>query len=672
MKKFNPIFIMSMIAFIGLSLTSCSENDELNTDQYGNGISLNSFGPSPILRGGTLHFLGSNLDQISEIDLPGADPITQIEVLKSGKESEITIQVPTEKCEKGIVKLVTAKGGIIETITPITYREDIVLSKFYINQDGNLTGNIGDVVTIKGDYLNLLHGVVFAGQDTVKEAQFVSHDRYTIQVAIPLKAKSGKLLLTDLATEPTEIETTEALIVNLPTVTALSNKNPKAGQTITVSGTSLNQIQSVKLGGATILEKDVTKASNGSSLSFVLPATAADGVISLVTYSGVDITTDSIKTVVPTELKVDPNPVKNGQTLTISGKDLDLVTGIAFPNATDAMLTSTSATKLTTTVPEKAIDGNIVLSMANGKSVSVPYVLVKPIVTMCNPTSLMAGEKVIISGTDLDLVSAISFPGETAQKVSEFTAQNATAIGLTVPSASAGTGFTLILKNGSEINIANGLTIQPATDPSIASVTPTGASTGKTITIIGKNFVKVQNVYIGTYQVTKYTSRTDTEIICTVPETAAAGSYKIYLEDFTGKRFECASFDVLPAEFDLSTFAKYENQSGLITWPFNFSWGDSTGKIRMMKSDLVKLGIKLGSQLIVYKTVGITGQVQINDANWGGVYTIADWDGTAPKIIQTFDAAMMKAVTTTSDGWSDTAFILQGDLSGVTKMTILP
>ncbi|MFZ1235534.1 MAG: hypothetical protein WAR39_00715 [Prevotella sp.] len=127
-----------------------------------------------------------------------------------------------------------------------------------------------------------------------------------------------------------------------------------------------------------------------------------------------------------------------------------------------------------------------------------------------------------------------------------------------------------------------------------------------------------------------------------------------------------------PSPQGLSVAPKYENQSGLITWPFNFSWGDSTGKIRMMKSDLVKLGIKLGSQLIVYKTVGITGQIQINDANWGGIYTIADWDGTAPKIIQTFDAAMMKAVTTTSDGWSDTAFILQGDLSGVTKMTILP
>ena len=84
---------MLAIVLCGLSLTSCGDNDDLNTDQYGNEVALNVFGPCPVLRGGTLHFLGSNLDQISEIDIPGADPITQIEVIKAGRESEITIQM---------------------------------------------------------------------------------------------------------------------------------------------------------------------------------------------------------------------------------------------------------------------------------------------------------------------------------------------------------------------------------------------------------------------------------------------------------------------------------------------------------------------------------------------------------------------------------------------------
>src|SRR3712207_6083350 len=104
MKKHYNIVTLLVIALMGLSLVSCS-NDDLNTDQYGKEISLLSFGPCPILRGGTLHLLGSHLDQVTEIDLPGADPITQFEVLSSGEHSEITIQVPAEKCESGKIIL---------------------------------------------------------------------------------------------------------------------------------------------------------------------------------------------------------------------------------------------------------------------------------------------------------------------------------------------------------------------------------------------------------------------------------------------------------------------------------------------------------------------------------------------------------------------------------------
>ena len=91
-----------------------------------------------------------------------------------------------------------------------------------------------------------------------------------------------------------------------------------------------------------------------------------------------------------------------------------------------------------------------------------------------------------------------------------------------------------------------------------------------------------------------------------------------------------------------------------------------------MKSDLKKWGVKIGSKLIFYKDASATGQVQINNANWGGIDSPADWNGTETQIVKVFDAAMMEAVNDVSDGWSDTAFILQGDLKGVTKIAFLP
>jgi hypothetical protein len=364
--------------------------------------------------------------------------------------------------------------------------------------------------------------------------------------------------------------------------------------------------------------------------------------------------------------------VKNGAELTITGKDLDLVTSVTFPNADAASPKTVTATQLVAVVPEKAQEGDITLTLANGKTVVVAYTLVKPTVTGCTPASLTAGDKVVVRGTDLDLVASITFPGEVPQTVTAFAAQSASAIGLTVPAAASGTGFTLNLKNGSTVAVTSGLDIKAATDPSVAAINPAGATAGTAITITGKNFNNVQNIYIGEYKVTKYISRSSTEIECQVPATAAEGTYTVYLEDYDGKRYEGGTFTVMPKEIDLATFAVYEDRSGLVSWPFNFSWGDSKGKMRIMKADLIKAGVKNGSKLLIYKNAGATGQVQINNANWGGVYTVADWDGTQAVMTQVFDDAMMAAVNSVSDGWSDTAFILQGDLSGVTKMTILP
>ncbi len=56
----------------------------------------------------------------------------------------------------------------------------------------------------------------------------------------------------------------------------------------------------------------------------------------------------------PTQLVATPNPVKNGAELTITGKDMDLITGIAFPNAATSELNKVETTKVTATVPEDA------------------------------------------------------------------------------------------------------------------------------------------------------------------------------------------------------------------------------------------------------------------------------------------------------------------------------
>lgn len=671
MKKISNIFAMLVVALVGLSLTACSDGDDLSTDQYGNDISLQSFGPCPVLRGGTLYFYGTNLDQIESINLPGADPITAYEILQSGKQSKISIQVPAEKCEPGQIVLKTKKGGEITSVSPITYREDIEITKFFVGSEGTMVGNVGDVVTIKGDYLNLMHGVIFAGSDTIKEAEFVGHDRYTIQVKIPTEARTGVITLTDATKDGTSLETKEELTINTPEATPIKDRNIKAGEILSIKGTSFDQIVSVKFEGATV-DAAGFKSQSAAEITVAVPAKATDGTFYVVTKSGIEVPVGNIITVVPTQLVATPNPVKNGAELTITGKDMDLITGIAFPNAAASQLNKVETTKVTATVPEdaqeKTKDANgIILSLANGKTVTVAYTLVKPTVASCTPAAITAGDKTIIKGTDLDLVASITFPGDVEQTVEKFAAQNANAIAVTVPAACAGTGFKLNLKNGTTIEVKkDALSIKAATDPAIASITPGEATAGSTITITGKNFQNIQNLYIGSYKVNRYTSRTNTEIVCQVPANAEVDTYKIVMEDPDGNKIEGPEFKVVPAEKDIAELVT-NMDNGKITYPFDFSWSSGSGKFYLTKEVFEKVKVKVGSKLIVYKDPTVKGQVQINknETGWPNITTIADWNPSERKLEYVFDETAVEVA-------NSCGFAIQGDLTGVTKIAILP
>ena len=667
MKRHNKSFLWLVLLLIcsTFAFTSC-DRDDLNTDQYGNEISVLSYGPNPVLRGGVLTFKGANLDQITEIDLPGAEAITSINVVTSGKNSEINIEVPAEKCEPGIVTLKTAKNGEIKTLTPITYIENLKFTGFYVGENKeNLIGSVGDVLTLEGDYLNNITSVIFANGYTMDAESFKSQTRYQIQLVIPAEAGEGRFQISD---GNNYMYSEGALSINAPEIdanNAIGKSLIKAGETEVLRGTSLDQIASIELNGATVEAADF-KSQTASEITFVISSKVADGEITAVTKSGIRIPFGEITTVVPSQLVATPSPIKNGEEITISGKDMDLITGIAFPNAKESKLNKVETTKVTSRVPEDAQEGDITLSLDNGKTVTVAYTLVKPTVTACAPAAITAGEKTIIKGTDLDLVASVTFPGDVEQTVEKFAAQNANAIAVTVPAACAGTGFKLNLKNGTTINIDGQLSIKAATDPAIASVTPGEAIAGSTITITGKNFQNIQNLYIGSYKVNRYTSRTNTEIVCQVPANAEVGTYKIVMEDPDGNKIEGPEFKVVPAEKDIAELVT-NMDNGKITYPFDFSWSSGSGKFYLTKDVFEKVKVKVGSKLIVYKDPTVKGQVQINknEDGWPTITTIADWNPSESKLEYVFDETAVEVA-------HSCGFAIQGDLTGVTKIVILP
>ena len=128
MKTIKNIYTLLVVALAGLSLTACS-NDDLDTDQFQGGVALNVYGPTPVMRGGQLRFIGSNLDQVREVIIPSDIHITNIQVVSAGVPSEIRITVPKDGPVEGLVTLVTNTDQRITTKTPLRYEEGIEITK---------------------------------------------------------------------------------------------------------------------------------------------------------------------------------------------------------------------------------------------------------------------------------------------------------------------------------------------------------------------------------------------------------------------------------------------------------------------------------------------------------------------------------------------------------------
>lgn len=452
-----------------LGISACGE-DDLSTNQYSGGVSLNVFGPSPVVRGGTLRFMGSNLDQVVEVQIPGVSAITDIEVVKSGIPSEIRVQVPKDGPEVGYVTLVTSDGKTLTTESELTYEESIEFTSF-----SPASVMPGDVLTIEGDYLNLIQEVIFADNVIVKAEDFLSQDRYKITVTVPDEACTGDVILSDGDSEATDasanlIYSEDELVVGTPTIESFSAARFKAGETLTITGTYLYLVNYIEFEGIDVPsaslaeegEDSFTVNDEGTQITLTQPADAATGEVKFLLSSGVEVTVateEEFQVVVPSGLAIASEMVKAGLALTITGADLDLVTSVTFPTDVDGGEFTVEGTTLeVAAIPATATDGDITLNMQNGMSATVSYTLVKPVVTGYSSSSASAGGTVTLTGTDLDLVTSVSFGGGSEATPDESTE---TSLTVTVPMDSSTGVVVLTLANGTTVE-APELTVEEA------------------------------------------------------------------------------------------------------------------------------------------------------------------------------------------------------------------
>lgn len=434
-NKLSVLFLAGALLMTGVSFTSCLKGDDVDTNQYTGGISLNVFGPSPVARGGELRFLGSGMDQVTAVWIPGSGDVTEIRVIS---DTEIRITVPQD-AEPGQLVLRTPQGDIT-TQTELTFTEPISIDEL-----SPLSVLPGDELTIKGDYLNLINEVIFADNVTVSAEDFVAHDRKTICLTVPQEAQSGQVILSDGAELPNLIYSEEELTVVLPaveTVAELQHANP--GDRISVDGSHLDLVKEVLMPDGTAVEFAL---EGDHTLSFVLPANASDGEIVMVPASEVKVVIAHLTMAVPSKVVASPaSGIRGGDEILLTGSSLDLVVDLSFPGVDEKVLPAAqSENELRVVVPEKAQSGQLVLNTGSGKQVSVAIETLKPQVDSYLPAEVPAGEALLIKGQNLDLVASVTFAG--GQTV-EVTAPAADELQVYVPMEAESGNVTLNMHNG--------------------------------------------------------------------------------------------------------------------------------------------------------------------------------------------------------------------------------
>lgn len=370
--KFSAWWMACLVLLSSLTFTACDTND-LDTNQYKGGISLNVFGPSPVLRGGELRFLGCGLDQVASVLIPGCDAITDIQLISA---EEIRVIVP-QTALPGYVTLMLRNGESIVTKTQLTYSEPVSIESFSPE-----TVRPGDVLTIKGEYLNLMHQVIFAENVIVSDeviaeeetteatSNFLKHTRNEIQVRVPEEAQSGKIILSDGAEIPNRLYSEVELQVVLPSVAEVADyNNIKPEAIMTVTGENFDLVKEVRMENGEKVEFEFS--AEQKALTFKIPRGAVNGPIYVVPASGVLVQVAEIKMAIPEDVKAQEMEIIAGKELTLTGKNMDMIAAVLFPGVEKAVEpTSLSETEVKVVVPGEAQSGMIQLVLTSGETIS--------------------------------------------------------------------------------------------------------------------------------------------------------------------------------------------------------------------------------------------------------------------------------------------------------------
>lgn len=306
-------------------------------------------------------------------------------------------------------------------------------------------GYPGTQVNIEGASFADVTSVSFG----VKQADIVSKSDNKISVLVPVGALSGEIKIVSKGVVITSA--TDFVVDNtpIPTIISYTPAIVGSGETVTITGSLLDIVDSVYVGQHKA--ELVLDTQTASELSFVTPVGLQSGKIRLFydyetdygmikaaeTQSQTDL---SLKLPTIESIAPDITTLNVGDELTIVGTMLDQVTSVKFGTIeADLTIASVTATEMKLNVPVGATTGKIVFTVTDGTTeYTTDFKVNLPAIASFFPfkgAEINGGVRdITLTGTKMDFVTSATI-GATAATIMS---KNETNITLRVPGNSTG------------------------------------------------------------------------------------------------------------------------------------------------------------------------------------------------------------------------------------------
>jgi hypothetical protein len=349
----------------------------------------------------------------------------------------------------------------------------------------------GADMSVVGQHVDRVTSVIFPSGIEIGSSDFKDVTSGSFKVTVPMDAAPGyvKVVYKGGSYESkTVISYTEPFEI---TSISPTDKSLVMGDEVTVKGEYLNNITSIGFVNGVVVDSTDFISQSRYEIVFPVARGSVSGKIYVADVNGNQAYSEENLTITqPSIVSVSPTAVRPGDVVTITGTLLDQIDKVTFSGSSAINVsdfTSVTKTAIKVTVPFDIHDGPVsittaaaaVLESSEAMNVKVPSNL-----TIVPETRYKAGLNVVISGTDLDLVTAVDFGSVSG----DFTYASGK-IKAVIPETASDGKVTLSTASGKSVDTPEITLVKPV----ISSFSPSSVVAGDKFDIIGEDLDLVKS-----------------------------------------------------------------------------------------------------------------------------------------------------------------------------------